>query len=91
MASPTMVDMASRTTVMADAPKKNWVKKAVPESRRGVFKKKAEAAGETTKAFAAKHAGDKGTLGKEARLAETLMGMKHKRAKLYDHPRSRKD
>lgn len=74
---------------MADAPKKNWIKKAVPESRRGVFKKKAEAAGETTKAFAAKHAGDDGKLGKEARLAETLMGMrKSKSAKLYTHPRS---
>ena len=81
---------------MADKPKKkNWVQKAVPKERRGVFKAKAERAGETTKQFASEHAGDKGTLGKEARLAETLMGMPHKRKKkhetIYDHPRSKRD
>jgi hypothetical protein len=87
MASPTIIDSASRTMAKG----KNWIKKTVPSNRKGVFRKKAEAAGESTKEFAASHAGDKGTLGKEARLAQTLMGMKHKRAKLYDHPRSRKD
>lgn len=76
---------------MAEGKRKNWIKKAVPNARKGVFREKAEAAGKTTREFAAAHAGDKGALGKEARLAQTLMGMKHKRAKLYDHPRSRKD
>lgn len=76
---------------MADGKRKNWIKKAVPESRRGIFKKKAEAAGKTTREFAAEHSGDSGTLGKEARLAQTLMGMKKKSAKLYDHPRSKRD
>lgn len=89
MPSLTLTDMASRS--MAEPKKKNWIKKAVPQERRGVFKAKAQAAGKTTRAFASEHAGDSGTLGKEARLAENLMGMRHKRAKIYDHPRSRKD
>jgi hypothetical protein len=89
MPSLNAADMASRTGPMA---KKNWIKKAVPKERRGVFKAKAEAAGESTAAFAKKHEGDKGTLGKEARLAENLMSMgKRKKSPLYDHPRSRKD
>lgn len=73
--------------------KKNWVKKAVPESRKGVFKAKAEAAGMSTKAYAAKEKDAPGALGKEARLATTLMGMgaKAKKSKMYDHPRSNRD
>lgn len=72
--------------------RKNWIKQAVPKARRGVFKAKAQAAGESTAAFAKQHDGDKGTLGKQARLAETLMGMgKKKSARLYDHPRSKRD
>ena len=73
--------------------KKNWVKKAVPESRKGVFKAKAEAAGMSTRAYAAKEKDAPGALGKEARLATTLMGMGHKakKSKLYDHPSSNKD
>jgi hypothetical protein len=62
---------------MADKPKK-WIKKAVAGGK-GVFSSKAEKAGKTTKEFAAEHSGDAGTLGKEARLAKTLMGMGHKR------------
>lgn len=69
------------------AGKKNWIKKAVgPKARHGVFKAKAEAAGKTTKEFAAEKAAAPGALGKEARLAENLMGMSHKKstkAKLY--------
>lgn len=67
--------------------KKNWVKKAVPKERRGIFKAKAEAAGKSTREFAAEHKNDGGKLGKEARLAQTLMSMKRK--KLYDNPRSK--
>ena len=86
MASLNLADMASRTT-MAATKKKNWVKKAVPKERRGVFKAKAEAAGETTAQYAKEKEAAPGALGKEARLAETLMGMHKKRKKspLYDH------
>ena len=68
--------------------KKNWIKKAVPASRKGVFRKKAEAAGKTTRQFAAEHAGDSGTLGAEARLAKTLMGMGGKKSRLRESYRS---
>lgn len=63
---------------MADKPKrKNWIKGAV--EHKGALKAKAKAAGESTRQFAAEHAGDKGKTGKQARLAETLMGMPKKR------------
>lgn len=50
----------------------NWMKGAVKPSRRGVFKKKAKAAGMSTAAYARKekHAG--GKLGEEANLALTF-------------------
>jgi len=57
--------------------KKNWIKGAIKHP--GALKAKAEAAGETTKEFASKHAGDSGKTGAQSRLAETLMGMSHKR------------
>jgi hypothetical protein len=50
----------------------NWMKGAVKPGRRGVFKRKAAAAGMSTSAFAAKEAGAPGRLGKEARLAQTF-------------------
>ena len=56
-------------------------------------KKKAEAAGMSTTAYAKKEAGASGALGKEARLAETLMGMHKKKSssdKMYTHPRSQR-
>ncbi len=87
MASLTAADMTSRT--MASAPKKkNWVKKAVPKENRGKFREKAERAGMSTAEYAKKEEHAPGTLGKEARLAETLMGLPHKSRKkspLYDH------
>lgn len=55
--------------------KKNWIAKAVGNNK-GVFSAKAKAAGMSTKAFANKKAGASGKIGKEARLAKTLMGMK---------------
>jgi hypothetical protein len=69
---------------------KKWIKKAVPASRKGVFKKKAEAAGMSTAAYAEKEKGAPGELGHEARLAQTLMGMHKgkKKSKLYTHPSS---
>lgn len=70
--------------------KKSWIKKAVPKANKGVFKAKAEAAGKTTKEFAAEKSDAPGKLGAEARLAETLMGMNSakKKSKLYTHPSS---
>lgn len=65
---------------MADKKPKRWISKAVGENK-GKFAEKAKRAGESTSEFAAKHAGDSGTLGKEARLAETLGEMR--RRKLY--------
>lgn len=66
---------------------KKWIKSAIKHP--GVFKAKAEAAGKTTREYASEHAGDSGTLGKEARLATTLMGM-HKGKRLRDAYKSRK-
>jgi hypothetical protein len=57
---------------------KHWIKGAIKHP--GAFKAKAEAAGETTKEFASEKADAPGALGKQARLAETLMGMKHGRS-----------
>ncbi len=59
---------------------KGWIKKAVPKDRQGVFAAKAAAAGKSTKRYAAEKADAPGTLGREARLAKTLMHMSHKRA-----------
>ena len=53
---------------------KNWIKGAIKKP--GAFKAKAQAAGMSTKAYAEKEKGAPGKLGKEARLAKTLMGMK---------------
>lgn len=50
----------------------NWMAGAVPESRKGVFKAKAERAGETTAQFAKEKEHAPGKLGAEARLAETF-------------------
>lgn len=56
----------------------NWIADATSQHK-GAFKKKAQAAGETTREFSAEHAGSKGTLGKQARLAQTLMGLRKKK------------
>lgn len=69
--------------------KRNWIKSAIPESHKGDFREKAEKAGKTTGAFAKEHEHDSGKTGAQARLAETLMGMKkgskaHKHATMYD-------
>jgi len=50
----------------------HWMQKAVLPSRKGVFSAKAKKAGFTTKQYAAKEASAPGTLGKEARLAQTF-------------------
>jgi hypothetical protein len=59
---------------------KNWIAGATKNAH-GQFAAKAKKAGMSTKAYAKKESGAKGKVGKEARLAETLMGMHAK--KLY--------
>ena len=60
----------------------NWIKKATSNAH-GQFRKKAESAGESTRQFAEQHKGDSGKTGKEARLALTLMGMKHHKSAIF--------
>jgi len=55
---------------------KHWIGGATKNSH-GQFRAKAEKAGESTRLFAKKHEHDSGKIGKQARLAETLMGMSH--------------
>jgi len=57
----------------------NWMTGAVKPSHKGIFKRKAQKAGMTTAQYAAQHAGDSGTLGKEARLAQTFAKFRPKR------------
>ncbi len=73
---------------------KGWIKGAIKHP--GAFKAKAEAAGKTTREFAAEKAGAKGKLGQQARLAETLLNMKKSSGKsrmsrLYDRSHGRDD
>ena len=66
-----------------DRKPKRWVSKAT-KGAHGQFRKKAEAAGESTREFAGEHEHDSGKTGKQSRLALTLMGMSHKgRHNLY--------
>jgi hypothetical protein len=58
------------------AKKKGWVKSATAGAH-GQFAAKAKAAGESTAEFAKEKAGAPGLLGKQARLATTLMGLNH--------------
>lgn len=69
--------------------KKNWIKNGASKHP-GLFAEKAQHAGKSTRAYAEqeKHAG--GKLGKEANFALNAMGAARK-ARLYDHPRSKKD
>lgn len=80
---------------MADKPKKKWIKSATANAH-GQFREKAEKAGETTREFAEQKKDAPGKIGKEARLAETLMGMHHdkpasKADRLYRAKRVKKD
>lgn len=65
-----------------------WMAGAVRPSRRGVFRRKAAAAGLSTSAYARKEKGAPGTLGAEARLASTFARFRPKGKKkngLRDH------
>lgn len=65
---------------MAAKKKGKWVAGATKNAH-GQFAAKAKAAGMSTAAYAKKEEHAKGKLGEEARLAETLMGLSHKRKK----------
>lgn len=54
---------------------KDWMKKATANAH-GQFAAKAKAAGKSTRAFAESNVHASGLLGKQARLALTLMGAK---------------
>ena len=65
------------------AKKKNWIAGATKNAH-GQFAAKAKAAGVSTRMYAHEKKDAPGTLGKQARLALTLMGMKHSKSeKLY--------
>lgn len=55
-----------------------WIAKATSKNK-GKFGAKAKHAGKSTLAYAEEHKGDSGTLGKEARLAITLIRMHKKK------------
>jgi hypothetical protein len=60
--------------------RKKWIKAAVAGGK-GAFKAKAEKAGETTREFASEKEHAAGKLGREARLATTLMDMHHSKSR----------
>lgn len=57
---------------------KKFIKEAVGKNK-GVFANKAKAHGETTKAYALENKGASGKLGKESRLALTLLKLSRKK------------
>ena len=59
---------------MSEKKPKKWIK-AATENAHGQFKAKAEKAGESTQAYAREEEHAPGKLGKQARLAESLMSM----------------
>lgn len=76
MAHLTIADLASRMAPQREksVAKKKWISGATSNAH-GQFRRKAEAAGESTHEYAEEHKGDSGKTGKQARLALTLMGM----------------
>jgi hypothetical protein len=56
----------------------NWMQKAVIPSHKGLFGAKAKKAGMSTREYAAKKASASGTLGREARLAQTFEKLRGK-------------
>lgn len=65
--------------------KKKWIQAAVPKSHEGKFTAKAKAAGKSVAEYAAEKADAPGTLGRQARLAQTFEGMARKKKRLRDH------
>lgn len=69
----------------------NFIKGAVKPENKGKFKAKAQAAGKATAAFAKQKASAPGVLGKEARLATTLMGLKKAKGGSVKHGDAKAD
>jgi hypothetical protein len=59
---------------------RKWIQGAIKPENKGKFKAKAEAAGKTTREFSEEKSSAPGKIGRQARLAETLMGM-HKKSR----------
>jgi hypothetical protein len=59
--------------------KRNFIASAIKHP--GALRRKAKRAGKSTAAFAREHAGDSGTTGKQARLAETLGRLRKKKGR----------
>ncbi len=68
---------------------KKWIKKAT-ENSHGQFRKKAEAAGESTREFAEEKKDAGGTTGKQANLALNLMGASKKKSRTSSKEMQRK-
>ena len=56
---------------------RKWMAKAFADSKKGVFKAKAERAGKSTREFAEEHKGGSGKTAAQARLALAGMNAKH--------------
>jgi len=74
-----MSNLVDGAKSMSEKPKKKWMKKAVPESHKGIFTAKAKAAGKSVHEYAEEEKNAPGKLGKEARLAETFEKEAHKK------------
>ena len=59
---------------------RKWIQGAINPEHKGQFRAKAEAAGKSTAEFAREKADAPGKTGKQARLAETLMGLRKKKS-----------
>lgn len=61
--------------------KDKWMQKAVPESHKGLFTRKAKTAGKSVAEYASEKKDAKGKLGKEARFALTATKISRSRKK----------
>jgi len=70
-------DVIRKATVKHASSGKNWIAGAIKHP--GSFSKAAKKAGKSTAAFASEHAHDSGTLGRRARLAQTLAKLRKRK------------
>ena len=85
MQQPMSISGGATNQPMAEEGGENWIQKATAGGK-GKFAAKAAAAGKSTAAFAKEKAHAPGKLGKEARLAQTLSKMRHKKTNEGDIP-----
>ena len=89
MSRLSLLDTANRTGAMAERKPKKWMQSAVPDSRKGVFTRKAEAAGKSVAEYASEKSDAPGAIGKEARLAQTFEKMAARRHRMYPKMKSK--